>query len=220
MNASMKICLSVIVFIVCYVNLYSVEVADTTVFSINSKDVYKTTSDIEWALRYWNNTSKVKKFYHNGKVVQGVSNYFVTGTIEIKNPIIIKKYHSYAYYMTSDSIYQKYNGDIKKISNDPNCFFYLNPMSAYNNPLAEMSLSDELNLLEYTEIDTDIILKKDVEYIGKFHQQPDFILLLMVRGDILMRLINGFMEKQKVHIKDKNAYYPCVVPCMKKISVP
>lgn len=50
------------------------------------------------------------------------------------------------------------------------------------------------------DYDTQVILKGGIEYIGRYNPSPDFILLILVRGDMLLYLTNGQIDKYKITI--------------------
>lgn len=204
-----------------FFNANAQEVVDTAThaFDITRFDTYKNTAESNFLSKYWTRTSKVKKFYHNGFCVQGLSNFFVVGTVEIDNPIVIKKEKSYAYYITSDSIYRKYNGKIKDIEKDPNCYFAfndLNPILSFRDFQTETKITREFIELMCDDYNTQVILKGGIEYIGRYNPSPDFILLILVRGDMLLYLTNGQIDKYKIKLPDIYSYYSCVIPCYKK----
>ncbi len=158
----------------------------------------------------------INKYTPDGNIIKGNDGIFIVGELNIDNPIIL--YDGEQEYVTSEIIFNEHNGVFNDIVHDNKCYLHF----ANNLHWIQNILSKKEYIRLRSRILTDdyytslkYINSYGIKYIKRYYYQPDYFILLLIRGDVLK--LNPYISVKTIQtiIKDESAYYKVVFPCHK-----
>lgn len=167
----------------------------------------------------------IEKFHTDSTASKGNDLIFFIDTININNPVIVQPtgYRTAHQFIMPDSTLAKYNESMDFLIDNPNVFILADDVSSLalglltNNEMYKYWLLGDGNEFESEKV---AFKSKRIE-VYRYTAQPDYYLLMLVRGDIYIHQTEHVLVeynvlpagKKRLEFKVPYGYYKIVVPC-------
>lgn len=146
----------------------------------------------------------------------GYKSLYVVDTIQIDNPVSVLTKSGYCFVMSKQA-FDSFNGNENSLFKRPDTFLlneYL-PMSVSIKLFRKYVLANSYSYFDFLiPIEFD---KKGIKYLKIFNREPDYFLLVLIRGDYYNGAYTGFDGPPTINLRNnKFSFYKVAIPCYLK----